>query len=561
MEGIKDTSTLTFRKILGNGLTYVIPKFQRDYSWESEHWDDLWQDLEDLYTDKENAHYMGYLVLQTSDQKEHKIIDGQQRITTMSLLIISVLKRLKELEENGIDADKNKLRREQLQNSYIGYLDPVTLVPKNKLKLNRNNDNFYRAYIVPMGHIPQRNTNASEKLMRACFEWYYKKVSNRFKSGEELVGFIDKIVDKLFFTVITVGDELNAYKVFETLNARGVQLSSSDLLKNYLFSTVDADPSGAHNEDFNQLEIYWDQIISKLGSEKLPEFLRYYWNSFNKTVRKNDLFKTIKRSINSKQQVFDLLRDLATKADSYKALLNPNDDLWIGKNEIVKHLEELRIFGAKQPISLLMSAYSNLNEADFLKVLKICSIIYMRYNVIGGLNPNEQESVFNKIANYIAENKSFRKSDFGDIYPNDDEFEINFANKEFTNTARNRKVIKYILTRIENIVAGVDYDFTSDKNSIEHILPEHPNDDWDVSDEVVDRCRYKLGNMTLLEKGKNNDLQNALYSVKKNVFLTSSFTTTKKIANDYSNWGEDEIIKHQKWMAKQAKSIWSLQLN
>lgn len=309
MEGIKDTSTLTFRKILGNGLTYVIPKFQRDYSWEFEHWDDLWQDLEDLYVDNDNAHYMGYLVLQTSDQKEHKIIDGQQRITTMSLLIISVLKRLKELEESGIDPENNKIRREQLQNSYIGYLDPVSLVPKNKLKLNRHNDDFYRAYIVPMIRIPKRYTNASEKLMRACFEWYFKKVTDRFKTGEELVRFIDKIVDKLFFTVITVGDELNAYKVFETLNARGVQLSSSDLLKNYLFSTVDADPYGGHNEEFTQLEVYWDQVINKLGSEKLPEFLRYYWNSFNKTVRKNDLFKTIKRSIRSKQQVFDLLRD------------------------------------------------------------------------------------------------------------------------------------------------------------------------------------------------------------------------------------------------------------
>lgn len=561
MEGIKDTSTPTLRKILGNGLTYVVPKFQRDYSWESEHWDDLWQDLESLYEDREDAHYMGYLVLQTPDQKEHKVIDGQQRITTLSLLIISVLKRLKELEEGGTEPDKNKIRREQLQNSYIGYLDPVTLVPKNKLKMNRNNDDFYRAYIVPLRRIPQRNTNASEKLMRACCEWYYKKVTGRFKTGEELVGFIDKIVDKLFFTVLTVGDELNAYKVFETLNARGVQLSSSDLLKNYLFSTVDADPSGAHNEEFNQLEIYWGQLIDKLGSEKLPEFLRHYWNSFNKTVRKNELFKTIKKSIRSKQQVFNLLRDVVDKADSYKALLNPNDELWIGKNDVAKHLGELRIFGAKQPISLLMSAHSNLGDADFLNVLRICSIVYMRYNVIGGLNPNEQESTFNKIARYIAENKKVKKADFEVIYPSDEAFEVNFASREFTNTARNRKVIKYILTRMENAEAGVDYDFTSDKNTIEHILPEHPNDDWDVTDEVVNRCRYKLGNMTLLEKGKNNALQNAVYSVKKNAFKKSAFVTTKKIVDDYINWGEDEIIRRQKWMAKQAKSIWKLQLS
>lgn len=561
MEGIKDTSTLTFRKILGNGLTYVIPKFQRDYSWESEHWDDLWQDLQDLYEDRERAHYMGYLVLQTSDQREHKIIDGQQRITTMSLLIIAVLKHLKDLEINGFDSENNKIRREQLQGSYIGYLDPVTLVPRNKLKLNRNNDNFYRAYIVPLAQIPQRNTNSSEKLMRACFDWFFKKLANQYKTGQEFVSFIDNVVDKLFFTVITVGDELNAYKVFETLNARGVQLSSSDLLKNYLFSTVDADPTGAHLEEFNQLELFWDEIIGKLGSEKLPEFLRYYWNSSNKTVRKNDLFKTIKKSVTTKKQVFDLLRDLALKADVYKALLNPNDDLWNGKNEISKNLEELRIFGAKQPISLLISAYTHLPESKFLQILKICSVIYMRYNVIGGLNPNDQEGVFNKIAIKIAANGTFNKLDFLEIYPSDEEFEAQFANKELTNNARNRKVIKYILTKIEAQQSGIENDFLSEKNSIEHILLENPDEDWQVLDEVVNRCRYRLGNMTLLERTKNINLQNSNFSEKRNVFVSSSFIVTQRLAQEYHTWGEDEINKNQKWMARQAKTIWKVQLN
>lgn len=560
MEGIKDTSTLTFRKILGNGLTYVVPKFQRDYSWESEQWDDLWQDIVDLYDDVESTHYMGYLVLQTSDNKEHKIIDGQQRITTMSLLILAVLKRLKELEEEGVDAGNNKIRREQLQNSYIGYLDPVSLVPRNKLRLNRNNDNFYKAYIVPLEYMPQRGTNASEKLMRACFEWFFKKVGSKFKTGEELTGFIDKIVDQLFFTVITVGDELNAYKVFETLNARGVQLSSSDLLKNYLFSIVDSDPAGVHSEDFNQLELYWEQIISKLGSERLPEFLRYYWNSKNKIVRKNDLFKTIKRNVLTKQAVFELLRDLVIKADIYTALLNPNDELWIGKNQISTYLNELKIFGAKQPVSLLISAYDNLEENEFTKVLRMCTVIYMRYNIIGGLNPNEQEGVFNKIANYIAANKSFEKSHFKDIYPSDEEFELSFSTKELRNTARNRKVIKYILVKIENYYSTVAYDFTEDKNSIEHILPENPGEEWDVADDVVNRCRYRLGNLTLLEKGANNDLHNSGYDQKKDCFSKSIFTLTNKIAEDYNKWGEDEIVKRQKWMAKQAKTVWRIEL-
>ena len=559
MEGIKDTSTLTFRKILGNGLTYEVPKFQRDYSWENEHWDDLWQDLEALYDDVETSHYMGYLVLQTSDQKTHRIIDGQQRITTMSLLIIAVIKQLKELVDKGIDTERNQLRKEQIQNSYIGYLDPVTLVPRNKLKLNRNNDKFYRAYIVPLEYMPQRGTNSSEKLMRGCFEWFSNKLSKRFKTGEELSSFIDKIVDKLFFTVITVGDELNAYKVFETLNARGVQLSSSDLLKNYLFSIVDSD--GAHDEEFNQLETLWNEILSKLGSEKLPEFLRYYWNSRNKTTRKNDLFKTIKKSISSKEEVFGLLRELTQKADIFIALKNPNDEFWNQNKSASERLEELKLFGAKQPTSLLISAYDKLNTAEFNKVLKICSVLYFRYNIIGGLNPNDQEIIFNKIANSISANGDFNKTDFISIYPKDEEFEVDFANKELRNTPRNRKIIKYLLTKLENDFSGTDYDVDSDRNSIEHIMPENPSEEWDVSDEEVSRSRYRLGNLTLLEKSKNNGLQNALFKEKQEVFKTSEFKTTKKLGTSYEEWNESTIIRRQKEMAKRAKSVWKIQFN
>ena len=99
MIGISDTATLTLRKILGNGVTYAVPKFQRDYSWYTENWDDFWQDIENLYKNIEKAHYMGYLVFQTFDNKAYAIIDGQQRITTISILIMTALKRLKDLEE------------------------------------------------------------------------------------------------------------------------------------------------------------------------------------------------------------------------------------------------------------------------------------------------------------------------------------------------------------------------------------------------------------------------------------------------------------------------------
>ena len=117
-------------------------------------------------------------------------------------------------------------------------MDPVTLISNNKLKLNRNSDDYYKQHLVLLKELPLRNTNSSEKHMRECFNWYYDRIKKEFNTGESLAAFIDNIVDKLFFTVIEVTDQLNAFKVFETLNARGVKLSPSDLLKNYLFSNL-----------------------------------------------------------------------------------------------------------------------------------------------------------------------------------------------------------------------------------------------------------------------------------------------------------------------------------
>jgi len=92
MKGIQGTSNKTYRQLMGNGLRYEIPKFQRDYTWDTEQWDDLWQDLKTLLLNEEEEHYMGYLVLQTSNNKNFQIIDGQQRLTTLSILILSTLK-------------------------------------------------------------------------------------------------------------------------------------------------------------------------------------------------------------------------------------------------------------------------------------------------------------------------------------------------------------------------------------------------------------------------------------------------------------------------------------
>lgn len=557
MKGIQDTSSKTYRQLMGNGLRYEIPKFQRDYTWEAEQWDDLWQDIKSLLMNEESEHYMGYLVLQTSNNKNFLIIDGQQRLTTLSILILATLKCLKDLVENGVDAEKNHRRKENLQNSYIGYVDPVTLISNNKLKLNRNSEDYYKQHLVLLRDLPLRNTNSSEKHMRECLMWYYDKIKKDFKTGEELAAFIDNIVDKLFFTVIEVTDQINAFKVFETLNARGVQLSSSDLLKNYLFSVVDE--TNPHISEIEELENIWNSIVGKLGEQKFEDYLRYYWNSENKTVGKKNLFKSIKINISTKEKVFALVRNLRDTADIYIAIQNPDDVTWNTNIEIRESLRELKLFQIRQTNSLLMAGYKNLDTSAFKKLVRTCSIISFRYNIIGGLNPNAQEEVYNTIVLKINANKQFSVQDFQSIYISDINFENDFSTKEFKNTSRNHKIVKYILSKIEAYKYQNEISPESDLYTIEHILPESADESWGMSQESINRSVYRIGNLTLLEKKLNKGADVLRYSDKVNFFNKSNSRITNALSENYESWNEEKISARQRDLAKDAKSIWRIQ--
>lgn len=558
MKGIQGTSNKTYRQLMGNGLRYEIPKFQRDYSWETEHWDDLWQDIRALLADEDKEHYMGYLVLQTSNNKEFQIIDGQQRLTTMSLLILSTLKCLKELVDSGIEAENNLKRKDSLLNSYIGYVDPVTLISNNKLKLNRNSDDYYKQHLVLLKELPLRNTNSSEKHMRECFNWYYDRIKKEFNTGESLAAFIDNIVDKLFFTVIEVTDQLNAFKVFETLNARGVQLSSADLLKNYLFFVVDE--TKPHISEIEELENIWSKIVGKLGEQKFEDYLRYYWNSINKSVGKKNLFKNVKGNIKSKEQVFELIRNLNDTADLYLAIQNPEDEFWRDKPEIRKSLKELKLFQIRQINSLFLSALRNLEVENFRKLAKICSVISFRYNIIGGLNPNAQEDVYNTVALKISSNKRFEVADFQTIYVSDLNFENDFSTKEFKNTTRNHKIVKYILSKIEVYQHKNEIDPESDLFTIEHILPENADDTWgNFTFEEINRSVYRMGNLTLLERKLNREAGQKGYVEKIVFFAQSNSELTKTLPDNFNTWNEDKLAARQRELAKHAKAIWKIQ--
>lgn len=556
MQGIKNTSNDTFGRLMGNGLHYEVPKYQRDYSWDKEQWSDLWYDLMQMI-DEKDSHYMGYLVLQTADDKNYQIIDGQQRLTTLCVLILAVVDTLLKLSGTDKEKEDNEKRAANIRSTYIGNMDMLTLTSVNKLVLNRNNDHFYRTYLSTLQEMPKRGLKASERLLKSAFETFKTYLGEKYKTAEELVVFVDNLVNNLFFTVITVTDELNAFKVFETLNARGVQLSSSDLLKNYIFSV--ANTNDLHQTKLDELENMWAEIADILKESQISDYLRFYWNSTHKTIRKNQLYKTIRNEIKTPEEAFALLRDMRIKADIYMALRSPDDEMWRTQPDVSSNLNLLKLFNVIQPIPLLMTAYSNLSEKDFSSLLAKIVIISFRYNVICGKNPNELESVYNKVALDINKTKTYKIEELkAGIYVSDAEFEQTFAYKEFVYSSRNNQIAKYILGKIEKFESGASVDITS--NTLEHILPDNPNEDWNWDDMKIQQFHYRLGNMTLLEAGKNKDLGNVSFSEKKTVYKQSTVPMTLEIGNsDFEEWTEDRIDNRQKKMANEAKGIWRIQ--
>ena len=558
-----NTTNSTFRQLMGNGMSYRVPRFQRDYSWGGDEWDDLWQDLVALFgEDPEPAHYMGYLVLQSADNRAFDIIDGQQRMTTLSLLMLAAVAHLTDLAAPGDPEDPQHRRAEQLRSNYIGYLDPVSLVPRSKLTLNRHNDRFYQDYLVPLESLPQKGLNASERLLRRAFLWFREHIKERSgDDGESVARFVDGAVDKLFFTIITVTDELNAFKVFETLNARGVRLSATDLLKNYLFSVVSRD--NAHESEINNLESRWEGVVGLLGSEGFPEFLRVFWNSRNRLVRKADLFKTMRSTIGDRAKVFQLIRDMDRYARVYAALRRPEDDSWTAEER--NSLAQLQMFNVRQPLALLLAAFEQFAERDragFGRFLQAIAVVSFRYNVICGRQSNEQEIVYNQIARELAAGEivSVRAAiaKLRSVYPEDAEFKAAFADKALrTTSARNNKVVRFILFRLEAQASEQRFEFESAKYSIEHVLPENPSDDWhQFDDQQREDSTYRLGNMTLLTTADNRDLGNSGYAEKRLVYQQSDFAITRKLAEDFDAWTVEKISSHQVWLAKQATGIW-----
>ncbi|MCA1990740.1 MAG: DUF262 domain-containing HNH endonuclease family protein [Coleofasciculus sp. S288] len=554
-----DTRTTSFGDLIGNGKIYRVPPFQRDYSWDEENWEDLWQDILTLHTTPDASHYMGAIVLQNSatSDKEFTIIDGQQRLATLSIIAIAVIEKIQKLVEREEEAEANKERQEILKRTYLSDRDPRSLRYSSKLLLNENNNDFYQSNLINLRRPRNlRSLSKSNQLLWQAFEYF----SNRLEElkevvcdGEKLATFLtDVVAQKLLFIQINVEDELNAYTVFETLNARGIELSSTDLLKNYLFSLFRGP------DDLQEAQRQWRRIINTVQMEKFPEFLRYYLSLRQPRVRRERLFKLVRESVKNAQQAFDLLDQLENYSSLFIALGNSNDEFWRDTPENRQYIRELELFKVKQAYPTLFAAYQNFSRDNFTRLLKLVTVISFRYAVVSSLNPNELETLYNKVAIAITNREITNPRQVFEalrpVYVSDEKFLQDFSLLSISTKGQTKKLVRYILCKLEADAFNIEVN--EDSFSIEHILPESPSDDWrqNFTDAQIEEMVYRLGNLTPLEPHFNREVGNEPYPIKQEKYQQSVYTLTQGIVVE--EWTPNTLATRQRHLAQRAVHIW-----
>ncbi len=559
-----ETTNQFLRRIMGNGLRYEVPRFQRDYSWNEEHWNELWKDI--TSQDSREQHYMGCLVFQSLDQNYFLVIDGQQRLATVSIMILAALYELQSLIQKGQHIDQNKERLEAMKNSFIGSTNPVTLSIQNKLVLNRNNNGYFKNYLCELKEPVVRNINQSNHLIRKALYWFRKKLSG--KNGEQLAKFVERIADLLLFTTITVADDGNAYSIFETLNARGVQLSTPDLVKNYIFSLIDKDRD-LPNSEIAYWDELWGEIIIQLGKHKFSDFIRVDWNSRYELARSKNLFQKIKSKITNVENSKEYLRNLLETSQIYSALRDENDEFWknykdgvyLCDNRFNLYLKTLNLFNVKAPLNALLAAFRHFSHSDFIRFLGFIETISVRYNFICDRPTGEQDRIYSKVARFITDTADVTLSGalpfLKNLYPSDKDFLASFSDKTLKTGGSDKKA-RYLLYRIERHLSENVRDFES--LTLEHVLPKNYDSQWEKDFGEVNKMGgmvERIGNMALLSPKENRDLGNKDFSAKKALFEKSDFKVTQKCA-EYGHWNEDSILSRQRWLGEQAKALWQI---
>ncbi|AHN23123.1 DUF262 domain-containing protein [Lysinibacillus varians] len=531
---------------------YFIPDYQREYSWdEEEQINDFWLDLLDLVENDRENHFFGQIVVHDDmEEKKKYIIDGQQRSSTSVIFFAVMIRLFDELyNETGKESALNKF--EDIRVAIVGRWSEE----ENGLKFHMGKmDNiFFRDFIQRGKPISGEVTEASHNRIKNAYEFLYRKLSEEligldsYDKYEKLLNFYISFKDKFTLMYVETDDINEAFIIFETLNARGKELETSDLLKNHLFKTS--------NNLIDDVKNEWLKMQGNAEGIDLTKFIRTIWNSSNDFSRERELYKNLKRAVTKPNECLTFTKKLVDSLDPYKVLIDPQNESYFVDKEIEKHIENLKVLSASTyfPIVIAM-ANASYDEVDIKKVLQAIESFIVRNCVIAGKVANRYEMLFAKVAKKISKEKLSYNKILAELKPemlNDDDFENYFE----VAIIKSSSVAKFVLRRI------ADYQqkemLVNPSNLVihlEHIMPKKIGK-WKISDELHQKYLHRIGNLTLLSDEYNTSIKNKVFSEKKETYKKSKIEMTKTLSN-YNEWTVSRIDERQKDLFEVAKKVW-----
>ncbi len=549
----------------------TVPPNQRSYAWRVSHVKDLLLDLHAaLQEGDQEEYFLGTVVLVAADGGVPQIADGQQRIATTSIIMARIRDLLAELGDTDRAAEADK--------QYIQGVDMESGDKVPHLHMNHADNEFYRTIITKplvsknaMAAAKELATCASNvRLLQAseCALTYLRETLVPLRPdshAKHLVRWITFLQKRASIVAVTVPDEVGAYRIFETLNDRGLKASQVDILKNYLFSKTSA-------SRVQEAHALWNEMsgtISCLPEDEdnnLVNYIRAYWITKNGLTRHKELAKTIKDKINNELKSMQFLTDARNASINYIAMWLPTHTKWQAyptttRQNLYTLFAHLK---AEQIIPLLFAVVLHFDPPEADKALKLFVSWSVRFLIAGGTRGGRLEKPYGDLAQSIGEGTLTKARELREamktVVPTDKEFEDAFSVARVSKTY----LARYYLRAIDQTMKGdptPEYVANEDEKEInlEHVMPLSPEEHWEVDEEEAETAQKLIGNMILLSAKKNVQLGHSEFKTKAKAFKLSSYSVTKQVA-DYNTWGIEQIRSRQAKLAALAVKTWTLDL-
>jgi hypothetical protein len=513
-------------------------------------------------------HFIGSIVLNDETELRPQIIDGQQRLTTLAMLLALIRDEYQVLGSQFAGRPQSLL-----------VADPWTQdEARFKLRLGEVNRDLFREFFLLALDDPARKTwdqLSSLPKDEAARNGELLKNAGRLRDllagylgssegpdrVEKLVALEEKLSKHLVFVVIRVGSVDDAFLLFETLNDRGLQLSAADLVKSHLLSRIEAQLGKSQVEEAAR---DWAEVVELLRGADIGRFLRYYLLMYEPKVQMDRVFKLFKKRL-EEETAQSLLGHLKTMARYFGEFIQPNILLDQAIRDVVEDINDLRApttFVALLPGRHALQGRPN----DFVRFARITEALAYRWTTIAGKNAQQLESIFQEAGHLLTINGADAleqaESRLRDAMPSRAEFIDSFRAKRMGTNY----VARFTLRRIEEVVSDSNEWMLKSpaKVNIEHIMPQNLSAPWrealgaaavEIHADSVDRW----GNLTLLSDKINKQAQDASFQDKLVTYAGppgSNIRITQLLQKEKS-WGPKEVNNRQRWLAEIAEQIWS----